>query len=479
MKTLDEASLYERVLARLPPDARARLAEPTDADLAPRMHHGVEIRSHVLPAKDNRPVTPSRFLSISLGRAATSTDAPVRFTTWSDLRLLTGVKSWGRGHGLFELRQRPRWLRWLQRRPHVHVARPASRFPELWVASYAFVASAKACEAIRRFEPSVATVAIDCSFSDGTSREAYILDFVGRHYLHDFMRSDVEVHIFRGHRYLQLGAKRVLRDDIPPSVHARWNSLAEDELLVSRELAEQIEELAPRQFRYSDPNGGGEVDMQVQRVRKKRARAAAAAPTSQSPGPDPARVWEALVPHLLSGDLVAAERLLVDALRATPASPYHVAADLRIETPPETVADYFDAFLVSTRRERRVAVVYCEMNAFTINPDEWFCSACGLNADGGRNGYDWLGDFNTSARERLVIRGLEPLQEVFADAEILDRSDEAPFQDARAFAERLVIVKFQRMLQDALPSMHHLDVPLLATAHDWSDHVVEIRPAAA
>jgi hypothetical protein len=44
--------------------------------------------------------------------------------------------------------------------------------------------------------------------------------------------------------------------------------------------------------------------------------------------------------------------------------------------------------------------------------------------------------------------------------------------------EMLIILKFQRLLQDALPLMKQLDCPLLASAHDFSDFIVEFATQA-
>ena len=95
--------------------------------------------------------------------------------------------------------------------------------------------------------------------------------------------------------------------------------------------------------------------------------------------------------------------------------------------------------------------------------------------DGGRDNLDWLDDPQSYSEKDLVISGLEPLQQVFADSRIDHR--EHGFERARRICELLVIVKFQKMLLDARPLMKKVDVPLFATAHDFNDFVAEIpRP---
>jgi hypothetical protein len=464
MKPLDAASIHERWLATLPPDGRARLQEPADEELVPLPHSSL-VGKH-LPAKD-RPATPAPFLSIH------ALDAAAKHAWWSNLP--HGIQWWGDGDGLYRFKEHPRWLAWLRPRPRVTIRHSAEGFPEFWAASRAFVASPRACELIRRLEPAIATVDIDYSFADGASRDGYVLlDFVARHHAYDFMRSDVTVLVNDGRRRLELGTQRTIRDDIPTHVHA-FRGFHEVGLFFSRELAEQLEPLAQGQLWYFDDNLGAGVPLEEQRIRAKRARARSET-EAQPPGPQPRQVWSQLRPLQRNCDLIAAERLLMESLRATPASPYHIACDLRIETPRETVAEYFDSYLAGARRNNRVAVVYCEMNGFTINPDEWYCDAFGFQEDGGRDDYGWLGNFSSSADESLIIQGLEPLQKVFAESMLLDARD-SESRDAQAFAARLVVVRFQRMLQDALPLMRNMDVPLLAAAHD-EDDPVEIRPPA-
>jgi hypothetical protein len=462
MNPLDAASSYEWWVSHLPPDGRARLFEPADEELGP-LPHSSRVGKH-LPAKDRLPA-PGRFLLVQvLGHAA------AQHACWSHLP--RDVQWWGNGDGLYRFKERTRWFSWLKRRPHVLIEHSPDGFPEFWAASHAFVASPRALELIRRFSAAIATVDIDYSFADGTSREGYVLlDFVAKYYAYDFMKSDVTIFLDAGRRYLEIGAHCTMRSDIPAHVHA-FHGFHQAGLFWSRELAEQLEPLAQGQFWFFDEDLGEGVSLEEQRV---RAEYQSGAPAGAR-GPQRRDVWSRLRPLQRTGDLLAAERLLVESLRATPASPYHIACDARIETPREIVAEYFDSYLVDARQKDNVAVVYCEMNAF--DPGEWDCHAVGFEEDGGRDDYTWLGDFSTSSDERLIIQGLEPLQKVFEEATVLDPRDKAQFEDARAFAEGLVVVKFQKMLQDALPLMRHMNVPLLAAAHDY-DEPVEIRPPAA
>lgn len=119
-------------------------------------------------------------------------------------------------------------------------------------------------------------------------------------------------------------------------------------------------------------------------------------------------------------------------------------------------------------------VIYAELNAFTINPDQWHFGLFAFEFDGGREDYNWLGDFGACSDDWFVIRGMEPLQAIYAkrDSSISDPQ----YSRASEIAEWLVIVRFQRMLQNALPLIKR-KIPLLASAHDYSELIVQIRSA--
>ena len=113
------------------------------------------------------------------------------------------------------------------------------------------------------------------------------------------------------------------------------------------------------------------------------------------------------------------------------------------------------------------------MNGFTINPDLWFCDAFECRRAGNGEGHEWLGAFDSSAEESLVITGLEPLQAVF-DAQMSAGPLPDEYKDARTLAVALAIVKVQQLLQAALPLTNHLRCPLWATAHDHYEYLVRI-----
>ena len=116
------------------------------------------------------------------------------------------------------------------------------------------------------------------------------------------------------------------------------------------------------------------------------------------------------------------------------------------------------------------------MNAFTINPDEWFFDLFAFSQEGNES-FDWLGDFYASTDCSCVIKGMERLQAVYDQREMEPRLF-AGHDDAKMLAEMLVIIRFQRLLQQALAHTK-VEVRLLASAHDRPEGIVVIKSPTA
>lgn len=461
--TPDPERSYQTYLSFLPEDAKARLAEPRDEDFKSEFNFG-QLKCR-LKARDPA-TTLSPFLHVLVTYFADDRNDLTQLATIHNVDKQFGWRGGGFGFGELELR------------PRLQMAY-ASRFgmPELWSLGRFFVASPAMHALLRKYEPSaLATVDIDVRFDDGVAAEGYVLlDVIAQRVAWDYARSDVEVYLNDGRRYLRLESPRTLRADIPSTVHLFRDSSNLEGLLVSRELAEKMEAMSSAQLWITDYQCDAGSNLRQHRIRKKRSRFKAAKPATYADKQVLQELLSSQVqPLVRSGDFAAAEKLLVQWLRTLESTPYHIAADLQITTPLPTVAAYFDDFAGKARSEHELAVVYCEMNGFTINPDLWFGDAFGFTEDGGRDELDWLGGFASSTEESLLIEGLEPLQEVFAEA-MEDSDSDTPYECARLLATVLVIVKFQRMLQAARPMMKEPRVPLLACAHDHYQYLAEIR----
>jgi len=181
---------------------------------------------------------------------------------------------------------------------------------------------------------------------------------------------------------------------------------------------------------------------------------------------------ERLTPQLRAGDLQACEVAAIDTLLALTKSPFHIAAGLNITNDPNDIAKHFDRFFRTESARSDVQAAYTEMNGFDINPDRWYCDLFAYDHDGGLDDFDWLSDWQSEYFEDYTIKGLEPLQAVFAS----DAFHDEQYNDAAYISGLVVVAKFQRFMQLAAQQMKDLSVPLYVTAHDY-DYIARITPS--
>jgi hypothetical protein len=175
-----------------------------------------------------------------------------------------------------------------------------------------------------------------------------------------------------------------------------------------------------------------------------------------------------LTPALRAGDLVTCERTVIERLKHLPDSPFRIAIDLAISNRPSDAARHFDLFLERERRSMPLAAAYTEMNGFDINPDRWYCDLFAYSTYGGHDDYDWLADWQSAPYDDFEINGLEQLQAVYAGPAFRDEAH----RDASYMSSLLVVIKFQRFIEQAAKQMRILQFPLLVTAHDF-DFIAE------
>ena len=316
-------------------------------------------------------------------------------------------------------------------------------------------------------------------FNDGQALDGYVfLDFVTLHYAFDYAQSIVNVKFENGRKFPELCNDRVVRADIPPEIRIFRDAFYRHHVFADRELATKMLELAPHDLRFWEVFSRRGFDVERPRGRRKflAKLKPAAPPVYEDSMPLHRKMSLRILPWLQQGKFAEAEAQLTQWLLARPESPFHVIANLDVTTSPAECAKYLDEYVA---REPGLAAIYTEMNGFTVNTDLWFCDGFGFQEHGGMDGFDWLGDFGSCASDggggSLVITGLEPVQAAYA----ADRSGGARHQDQEAMrlVDALVIVKFQKMLQRSLPLMKQVRCPLLASAHDYGDFIVEILPA--
>ncbi|CAG0992956.1 hypothetical protein PLCT2_02574 [Planctomycetaceae bacterium] len=136
------------------------------------------------------------------------------------------------------------------------------------------------------------------------------------------------------------------------------------------------------------------------------------------------------------------------------------------------------AFLVDAHRraskDLKVAALYCEMNEFDINTDEWHFHVFAYKKAGDIWDYEWLAYWNYSTEDRFVLKGMKPVERAFANHDQYRRGEVKPLQLelAASIAGHLVCARFVQLIAHAhkLAKRRYLPLrklPVIATAHEW------------
>ena len=111
------------------------------------------------------------------------------------------------------------------------------------------------------------------------------------------------------------------------------------------------------------------------------------------------------------------------------------------------------------------------MNGFTINTQQWHCDVFGYKKAGDIWELSWLAEWDAEWDECFVLRGMESVQQAFADFFCDDRQP-LGVKLAAEVAEHLVTARFMELVAAAHKSAKRRyaglkGLPILATAHDW------------
>ena len=451
-------------ISPLPPDALALLQDP-------RLEGQVEVPAHpflatrvLQPAV--KPSGESRFLAMY-----TSSESDPNFRAqWVNRPERALYPSPGTGFAKFPAL------------PRVEVSRKSPKrlfhLAELQRTNY-YVASPDMVELLRvEVAGSFETHPVEWVFNDNQALDGYVLlDFVTLHHAFDYAQSVVSVSFENGRKFPQLNNNRVIRADIPAHIRVFRDACHRNYVFVDRSLAAKMLEVTGRDVYFTEVFTGGGFDAPRPKGRRKLLAKLkpAVSPEYDESMPLHRKMDLRIVPWLREGKFAEAEALLSQWLRAKPGSPCHVVADLDVTTPPAECAQYLDAYVA---RDPQFAALFIEMNEFTINPDRWFCDVFGFYEHEGTDDFAWLANFRSCAMDEglgtLTITGLEPVQAAYAAR----RAGGPQTEDLETdnLVQALVIVKFQKWLQRSLPLMKAVRCPLLASAHEFEDFIVEIAP---
>lgn len=158
-------------------------------------------------------------------------------------------------------------------------------------------------------------------------------------------------------------------------------------------------------------------------------------------------------------------------LETLPGSEYQQALGRSWLSQTREVARWLAGFYRTASKAGAVRALYCEMNRFEINPDEWYVDAFAYDSFGGAGERGWLVEWNktTADGNRLVLRGMADLQLLFER----DYGDEPP-SSVRAASEVAILLlslRMQELINAAAAQARESgrlkqDVPVLAAVHD-------------
>jgi hypothetical protein len=158
------------------------------------------------------------------------------------------------------------------------------------------------------------------------------------------------------------------------------------------------------------------------------------------------------------------------ALASLPITEYHKAAGRSWLQQTEEAASWLAEFYRRARKKLEVRTIYCEMNSFEINADEWYVDAFAYDFFGDTADLGWLcGWKESSDQRRLVLRGMDDLQALFAR----DYVDEPP--DAVLPSSEVVIHLLTLRMQELIHAAAYAarrsgglpeDIPVLAAVHE-------------
>jgi hypothetical protein len=158
-------------------------------------------------------------------------------------------------------------------------------------------------------------------------------------------------------------------------------------------------------------------------------------------------------------------------LAALPRTEYHQALGRSWLRQTLDASRWLGGFCRTTAKALSIRALYCEMNLFEINPDEWYVDAFAYDFFGEPRDLGWLVGWKktTGDRNRLVLRGMRELQALFAR----DYGDEPP-ADIRPASEVVILLLTLRMqelmhaaaLRARQSGQLPEDLPVLAASHD-------------
>lgn len=175
------------------------------------------------------------------------------------------------------------------------------------------------------------------------------------------------------------------------------------------------------------------------------------------------------------------------------------------------VKNFIEEFYIAENAKYPVAALYIEMNAFDINPEQWFFTIFAFEKDTIKTYYDnvnilgdsilkgylttrkanaslttnemiiqsneystllkndyniiekWLSDYRSTSDD-YVLNGLEAIQSIYKDIKNKSITVES---NTHLLASLMILLKFQKLIYESLQDSIINNIPIISTAHDY------------
>ena len=174
---------------------------------------------------------------------------------------------------------------------------------------------------------------------------------------------------------------------------------------------------------------------------------------------------EQIEPDMRKGDIDACMKRVAEELKKLPETPFHHAVNFRFSNKPQDIADFIADFIRKEKQRIDIKAVYAETNGFDINPDLWFFDLFAYESYGGHEDYDWLSNWQSEDYESMTLTGLEEIQTIYEKYE--EGEYEQDHTEARDLCSLLIVLYFHDLIRKSVPLIKGLNVPILATGHDY------------
>lgn len=176
-----------------------------------------------------------------------------------------------------------------------------------------------------------------------------------------------------------------------------------------------------------------------------------------------------------ANELDLAIQITKDQFAQLPSTAFHKVLDINWLPLAEPLAMQLDKFYKSAYRKiKSVKALYCEMNAFTINYDNWYMEFFAYSKSQGSDDFDWLADYDYAKNTALAFTNLEEVQSVYRDYIENKKYHDPTLRKAFEISEFYIILGVQQLFREAMEiakgdKVKWATIPVYVAAHDYNE----------